>query len=249
MSYLIQADYKKSIQTDNLLQVVGSDSSVLPSAELAAQEEVQSYLIQKYDLSQEFTDTKTWKDSVAYKALDRVVDDNGQIYFATLPQPLFDYTQIYKIGDQVFWKNKVYTALMPSRNIGHDLSIQYPSYKDIPIQNVFPDDPTLGAQHWGAGTAYSVTAGTVLTDTTKWTKADNRSQQMVMMMVDITLYHLHSRISPRNVPDVRVKRYDEAVNWLKAAGQGKITANLPVKQVHSGSRIRFGGNPKMINRY
>jgi hypothetical protein len=51
MSYLITSDYKKQIQSDNLSQITGNDTSILNSAELTAIEETQSYLVQKYDLS------------------------------------------------------------------------------------------------------------------------------------------------------------------------------------------------------
>jgi hypothetical protein len=46
-----------------------------------------------------------------------------------------------------------------------------------------------------------------------------------------------------------VKRYDDAKAWLKAAGRGDITANLPIIQPTTGARIRYGGNVKNINSY
>ena len=242
MSYLIASDYNKQIQADNLSQVISGDVSILTAAELAAQEEITSYLTQKYDLSKEFTDTQAWDSTVIYKAGQRVTN-SGLLYFAKLPAPLFDYTANYKKDDQVFWKDKVYTALHPTNPIDPS---QYGYYSELPLANSFPDANT---GQWNGGTAYSIPAGTVTTDATKWTLGDNRSQQMVMFMIDITLYHLHARISPRNIPDLRVKRFDEAVHWLEAAGKGKITANLPLRQVHSGSRIRFGGNVKHVNNY
>jgi hypothetical protein len=247
MSYLIQSDYNKQIQADNLNQVIGSDLSVLSSAELAAQEEITSYLIQKYDLTKEFTDTKPWSNAVAYKAGDRVSDSNI-LYFGAYPKPIFDYTLIYAKGDQVFYKDKTYTAQLPTVIPSHETQLQY-DLSSVPRgTSVFPDDPILGAQYWGTGTSYTITAGTVLTDA-KWTKGDNRSQQMVQYMVDIALFHVHSRISPRNIPEIRFERYTRAISWLKSAGKGDITANLPVKQVHTGGRIRYGGQVKNINKY
>jgi phage gp36-like protein len=247
MSYLIASDYNKQIQADNLNQITGSDASILSSAELAAQEEVTSYLTQRYDLAQELTNIAAYDAAVVYKAGQRVTS-TGLIYFAALPYPMFDYTKLYVKGDQVFWKDKTYTAAQDSIILDHSTQIQYSAITDIPQGSVFPDDPVNGRRFWGTGAAYQVAANTPLTDT-KWTKADNRSQQLVSYMVDIVLFHLHSRISPRNIPDLRVKRYDDAIKWLKSAGKGDITANLPLKQVRKGGRIRFGGNPKLINRY
>jgi phage gp36-like protein len=290
MSYLIAEDYKKQIQTDSLNQIIGSDTSVLSAAELAAQEEVTSYLIQKYELSKEFKNILPWSPLTTYKAGDRVYLNataysgssayalnalclqNSNVYicttaitiaesfnaakwtllgaqyklfYVTLPKTLFDYTEIYYVGDQVFWNDKTYTC---ARATTATDSIQYGTYAGVPLYNLFPGVAGSAVQ-WGSGVSYSVAAGTLPTDDGKWTAGDNRSQQMVMIMIDIALYHLHSRISPRNIPDLRVKRYDEAVTWLHSAGTGKITANLEVKQVHTGGRIRWGGNVKMNNRY
>lgn len=248
MSYLIPADYKKQIQTDNLNQVIGSDTSIQAAAELAAQEEITSYLTQKYDLSQEFTPTNLWDAAKAYNAKDRVYDGTGAIYYGATTYNDFDYTANYNVGDIVFWKNNFYTCQIATRQLTDDQAIQYNEYAALPLGNVFPDDTVNGAAFWGNPTAYAIPAGTLLTNP-KWIKGDNRSQQMVMVMIDIALYHLHSRISPRNIPELRVKRYDNAIDWLKKAGKGDITANLPVKQVHQGSRIRFGGHVKLNNRY
>jgi len=82
-----------------------------------------------------------------------------------------------------------------------------------------------------------------------WTFGDNRDQQLVQYMIDITLYHIHSRISPRNIPDLRVKRYDDAVTWLKMVMEGEVTSSIPVLQPPQGKRIRWGGNVKNVNSY
>ena len=75
MAYLIPNDYKKLIQTDNLNQVIGNDTNVLIGVELAAQAEAISYLVQKYEVGQEFTDTYQYDPAKVYKAKDRVYLD------------------------------------------------------------------------------------------------------------------------------------------------------------------------------
>jgi hypothetical protein len=258
MGYLIPSDYKRQIQNDQLSQVVGQDISVQRAAELAAQEEVTSYLDQKYDLAGEFKDLFNYDITLAYKAGDRVYDNLGSIYNAIYPQPIFNFLSVYKKGDKAYWKDKVYTCVIPTLVISHESQLQqdpmhsqfYNSSLGQQVKNYAPDDPMAGAAYWGIGAAYQIEANTPLTDNNYWSTGDNRSQQLVMFMIDITLYHLHSRISPRNIPELRVKRYDEAIAWLKKAGKGEVTANLKVKQVNPvGNRIRFGGNTKMNNRY
>ncbi len=58
-------------------------------------------------------------------------------------------------------------------------------------------------------------------------KPDQRNRQVVMYLVDMALYHLHSRQNPRNVPQIRQDRYDHAINWLKMARKGELSVGLP----------------------
>lgn len=189
------------------------------------------------------------------------------LYYAVYPQPVFDHTQVYAKGDQVFWKDKVYTCQIPTSILDHAAMLQIGVSGTSQIVNIYPDDTVKGVQYWGSGTAYTVPANTDITDA-KWTAGDNRDQKLLMTCIDIALYHVHSRISPRNIPELRVVRYmgepaDRetrgqrilyptycALGWLQAAAIGNdITPDLPVIQPEQGKRIRFGGNQKVINNY
>ena len=76
----------------------------------------------------------------------------------------------------------------------------------------------------------------------------NRNPLIVMYMCDIALYEMHSRINPRQMPDIRVKRYDDAVAWLKAVQKGTVDPKLPLKDAESDgqpvSKNVFGGKEK-----
>lgn len=101
----------------------------------------------------------------------------------------------------------------------------------LEIQGFIPDD-----------TEWSVTA------TNNWTSGDNRNQQIRLYMIDIVLYHLHSRINPRNIPDFRIARRDDAVKWLGLISNGKIMANLPIHQNETkGQNISYNSAPKFSN--
>lgn len=292
MAYLIFSDFKKQIQTDNLLQIIGSDLTVLETAELQAIEEAYGYLTQKYDTSKEFSETAAWAIGTTYHAADRIylnataysntatyalnaltlhqnnvykcttaitvgeafnpakwqlIGPQYALFYAKYPKPLFDYQGHYSKGDQVYWNGKTYTAIKGSFDWGDN--IQFRQIQNIPPSNVFPDDPTNGALWWGTGTAYTVPAGTLPTNTTYWTEGDNRTQSVLMIVIDIALFHLHSRIAPRNVPDLRKERYLNAIDMLKAFARGEMTAKLPLIQPKQGARIRFGGNIKNQNSY
>lgn len=292
MSYIIPRDYNRLIQSDNLSQVINNDQSILSAVQLTAQAEAISYLVQKYIVTEEFTDTAVWSPTTIYKAKNRVyltavsynplltyhindvVANSGDIYvangtttgawtpsrwdyvgplnaiyFVTLPKPEFNYNNNYAKGDQVWYKDKVYTCQIATQPIGHEAELNSKTIRNIPLKNVFPDDLANGVKYWGAGTAYSVPAKSLVTDPGKYTYGDNRNQQMVSYVIDLCLYHVHSRISPRNIPDLRVKRYDDAIAWLKMAGRGEITAALPLIQPAEGQRITYGGVTKSINTY
>jgi len=171
------------------------------------------------------------------------------IYFSQYPFPVFDYNTQYSVGDKVFWKDKIYSSLIATQPLGQETALQYRTYQNIPDLNISPDNINNGSFYWKFESDYSIPANTAITATTYWTQGDNRSQQLLTFLIDITLYHLHSRISPRNIPELRVKRYDDAIRWLKAVSKAEVTANLPLLKPAQGSRIRYGGNVKNINSY
>ena len=76
-----------------------------------------------------------------------------------------------------------------------------------------------------------------------------RDSQILSNTIDISLYHLHSRLAPRNIPELRQTRYDNAIMWLKMCANGEVTPSIERLTPESGNRIRYGGNKKNINTY
>jgi len=76
-----------------------------------------------------------------------------------------------------------------------------------------------------------------------------RDPQLLAYIIDIALYHLHSRIAPRNIPELRQSRYENAIAWLKMCAFGDVTPKLTPITPAQGKRIRYGGNTKNINQY
>lgn len=55
-----------------------------------------------------------------------------------------------------------------------------------------------------------------------------RNQLVLMMALDIAIYHIFCQHNPYKMSEVRKNRYDRAVEWLKAVAAGKVTiANAP----------------------
>ena len=51
----------------------------------------------------------------------------------------------------------------------------------------------------------------------------DRNQLVLMMALDIAIYHIFCQHNPYKMSQVRKDRYDRAVEWLKAVAAGKIT--------------------------
>lgn len=191
-----------------------------------------------------------------------------QAFYPKSPYPEFNVYAPYKISDVVFWKGKAYTCRVASTFPSFPPDIQVGYYELQPLPNVFPDDPNNGVTYWGSGTPYVVTNPSNVLDATQWVQGDARCQQVVTLAVDITLYHIHSRISPNNIPELRINRYigqpeDRlhvhgrgmqfpeycAIGTLQAFAEGRMTPTLAVKQPRQGARIRYGGRIKQSNHY
>jgi len=76
---------------------------------------------------------------------------------------------------------------------------------------------------------------------------DTRDKALVMFAMDITLYHLHTILPGRYVPETRVTRYERAITWLTGVQAGRIEPGLPALKDYAGvekSIFRSGGNEK-----
>lgn len=52
---------------------------------------------------------------------------------------------------------------------------------------------------------------------------DQRNQLILMMALDIAIYHIFCQHNPYKMSQMRKDRYDRAVEWLKAVAAAKIT--------------------------
>jgi phage gp36-like protein len=79
-----------------------------------------------------------------------------------------------------------------------------------------------------------------------------RNGHLVMIAVDIALYHIHSRVAGRNIPELRTLRYEQAIEYLASVSKGTIVPNLPVLQSTNGQDVpqsRYGSNKKLNHEY
>lgn len=82
-----------------------------------------------------------------------------------------------------------------------------------------------------------------------WVLGDNRSQLMVTSIVDIALWYMHSAISPNNIPELRVDKYNVAIEWFRRVCDGIEQANMPLIQPKEGRRILSDSRVQRNNYY
>lgn len=83
-------------------------------------------------------------------------------------------------------------------------------------------------------------------------RQEQRNQLVLMMAIDIAVYHLFCIHNPQKLSQVRKDRYDRAVEWLKAVRKGDISVEgLPTHQdpKEESSPFMMRSNPKRINHY
>lgn len=79
-------------------------------------------------------------------------------------------------------------------------------------------------------------------------RGDDRLQLVVMMAVDITVYHLFCIHNPKAMSDIRRQRYERAVEWLEGVSAQRISIDgaprLPEEEIHGKAKWKFGSNKK-----
>lgn len=72
---------------------------------------------------------------------------------------------------------------------------------------------------------------------------------VVQKCVDIVLYNAYSVVSPNNIPELRAKRYENAVNWLEKVASGFINPALPTKDDLPTTPLRYNSSQKKQDNF
>lgn len=82
---------------------------------------------------------------------------------------------------------------------------------------------------------------------------DARNQQLVMICVDVAIWHMVPRVAFRNVSEVREVRYNAAIKWLTMAQSGKSNPDLPLYAVDATApqkhTFKWGSQPARSQDY
>lgn len=81
----------------------------------------------------------------------------------------------------------------------------------------------------------------------------NRNQLVLMMVIDIAVYHIFCIHNPQKLSQIRKDRYERAVEWMKAVASEEISiegAPLLLEEERAGkSSFRIQSNPKRVNHW
>jgi hypothetical protein len=78
---------------------------------------------------------------------------------------------------------------------------------------------------------------------------DDRSDLVMLYLIDLTLYHLFTRLTPRNVPDIRISRYERVIDWLERVQMEKVNPDLPEYEDADKQYVQYGSRPQRIHHF
>jgi len=212
--FLKTSDYLSIIQTVDLNQITENTPQNLYDSEVKAISRMRTKLVQRYMVDIELGTMDAYSAVTHYRTRDRVI--LGEVITHVNDFSRWDNKTEYVIGNIVTDDNGyVYTAIAASTNQKLTLTAYW-----SPMVNV------------------------LTTDTDYWTVGDNRYPMFVELAMDMTLYNLHARINPRNIPDLRIERNREALDQLDSWASGTDTAEvLNINSTDStGYSIRYGNS-------
>lgn len=84
-----------------------------------------------------------------------------------------------------------------------------------------------------------------------------RNQLLLIFVKDIAVWHLINLCNAGTELELREKRYNRAVDWLKAVQKGNVSPDLPEREPKNGKpgknnpigAIAYGSNPKRTQHY
>lgn len=220
--FLHESDYLGKIVKEHLNVVQGSDSLRLES-ELEAQAEIESYLAHRFDIALIFIDITEYNFAVIYAIGDLVL----------LAPFQWEASKSYVADDLVAFKDEVFKNILATTS------------QD-------PSDATnwtkVGSE-FDKFTALTAGSGKHVDSATDWKPGDIRKLLIRRYMVDISLYELHSRLNPRQIPEFRITRRDDAISYLKKVADPRknITPDFPIKVFadKEGNDITWDSNVKI----
>lgn len=81
---------------------------------------------------------------------------------------------------------------------------------------------------------------------------EDRNQLVLMMVIDIAVYHIFCIHNPQKLSQIRKDRYERAVEWMRAVADEEISIDgvplLPEDERAAKASLMFKSNRKRVNR-
>lgn len=81
----------------------------------------------------------------------------------------------------------------------------------------------------------------------------DRNQLVLMMAIDLAVYHIFCIHNPQKLSQIRKDRYDRAKEWLKQVANEEISIDgaplLPQEELANKASLLTLSNPRRANRY
>jgi hypothetical protein len=220
MPFLIRPDFNTSIEISDLDVITSANDNTLNDAIDTAEIMFKSYISDRYDV-----------DAIFFPVLPYTYENTFQIgNNIVLIADDFVYGKAYVVGNLV---NDPATGLV-YRSILNGTS-----------------QPLSNATYWTLYGANKSVYECIATATNKrpnetafFTLKTSRNALVIRLMVDLVIYDLHSRLSPRNIPEHRIQRRDDVIKYLKdvANPRSNVNPDFPLKtqEENQGLDISFG---------
>lgn len=82
---------------------------------------------------------------------------------------------------------------------------------------------------------------------------NDRNQLVLMLSLDITIYHIFCLHNPQKLSTMRRDRYERAIDYLKYIARGKANIDgaklLSPEELELKSKFIIKSNPKRVNHY
>lgn len=220
MAFLIRPDFLTSIETQDLDVITATNDNVLNDAIDTAEIMFKSYISDRYDVD--------------------------AIFFPVLA---YSYEKTFQIGNNVVLRADDFVLGTPYV-VGNMVNDPATGIVYRAILNG-TNQVLTNATYWTPYGANKSVYECIATATNKrpnetafFTLKTSRNALVIRLMVDLVIYDLHSRLSPRNIPEHRVARRDDVIKYLKdiANPRSNVNPDFPLKtqDENQGVDISFG---------
>lgn len=201
----------------------------------SVEQEITSYLSARYDTDIIFKPVYNWSPDDTYSVGERIRFE----YF----NKVWNNTETFVNGQYVI------------ENTGDKVKVYF--VQNSPVAGTPVTDVTKFEFVSNYGDLFTaktaVVAGTKVSNTTNWQIGDTRDPLIVRYFIDISIYELHCRVNPRNIPEHRLQRRDDAVKWLKMVSdpRNNINPNFPERTFDDkkGLDVSWNSNSKISHYY